>query len=213
MDKAPVYRIKKTKSRFESLKDADFSKASPALFKETVTGKAPRQPGTAKLLYNATSLLAFFDVSEDSPVATFSTHDSELYNENVVELFLSPLGNNSLYYEIEVNPLNATFDALIINDIGKGKRRGPSFQGFTGWNPKSLKTRSVVASGKWRVFLSIDFVDLFLARRIPPKKGDTWKGNMLRIDYNGKDREYCAWSPTFVLDFHNSNRFGTWIFD
>jgi len=213
MDKAPVYRIKKTKSKFETLEAAHFSKALPASFTETVTGMSPRQAGIAKLLYNTTSLLAFFDVEEVSPVATLSTHDAELYNENVVELFISPLGINSLYYEIEVNPLNATFDALIINNIGKGKRRGPSFQGFTGWNPKSLKTRSVVTPGKWQVFLSIDFTDLFLAKRIPPKKGDTWKANIFRIDYDGKERQYCAWSPTGVLDFHNSNRFGTLIFD
>jgi hypothetical protein len=213
MRKSPVYRIKKTRKTFESMEAADFSNTPAALFRETVTGKDPGQKGVAKLLHNGVSLLVFFDLEENSPLATLSGHDEALYNENVVELFVDPMGCGSFYYEIEVNPLNATFDALIINDIGKGNRRGPKFQGFTAWDPKSLKTRSIVTTGKWQIFLSIAFADLFLAKRVPPKKGDTWKGNILRIDYDGKDREYCAWSPTFVLDFHNSNAFGKWIFE
>ena len=215
MPKQPVYKIRRMKSAvpFETLCASHFSKALPVPFRETVSGKPPRQAGEARLLYDDISLYAFFDLEENSPVATLAGHDAPLYNENVVELFIDPLGKGGLYYELEVNPLNATFDALIINDIGKGNRRGPRFQGFTGWDPKSLKTRSLVTPGKWQVFLSIDFADLFLAKRIPPKKGDAWNGNILRIDFDGKAREYCAWSPTYILDFHNSNRFGTWLFD
>ena len=215
MMKPPVYTIKKIKPGidFKTLSPSHFVKALPLCFKETVSGKAPRQKGEARLVYSNATLFAWFDLEEATPIAALTRHDDPLYTENVVELFIDPLGLGSIYYEIEVNPLNASFDAIIINDIGKGNRRGARFQGFTAWNPKSLKHRSIASAGKWQVFLSVDFADLFLAKRIPPKKGDVWQGNILRIDFNGKDTEYCAWSPTRVLDFHNTNAFGKWVFE
>jgi hypothetical protein len=215
MPKLCLYKLKKIPSgiSLDELQASHFSKAPVAGFLETVTGKPPRQNGTVKLMYNRCSLYAFFDLDEDSPVATLTQHDAELYRENVVELFIDPLGLGKVYYELQVNPLNASFDAIIINDILKGKRRGPRFQGFTGWDPKSFRHRSIVTPGKWQVFLSIDFADLFFAKHHPPKKGDAWRANLLRIDFDGKEQLFTAWSPTYVLDFHNTSRFGTWVFD
>ncbi len=215
MFKPPVYKIMKIKAGldFETIDASCFSKSDSVLFKETVSGKKTRQKGEAKLIYDNTSLYAYFNLEENSPIASLSQHDSELYSENVVELFIDPMGTGKVYYEIEVNPLNASYDALIINDIGKGNRRGPRFQGFTGWNPQSLRHCSFTGPGTWQVFLAIDFADLFLSKRIMPKKGDFWHGNIYRIDYDGVNTEYCAWSPTGIVDFHNTRSFGKWIFN
>lgn len=215
MQKPPVCKISRLASdiSFKNLSSSLFAKSAPLTLSETTTSRKPRQSGTIRLAYNKTSLFAWFDLEETTPLATLKKHDAPLHTENVVELFIDPLGLGKVYYEIQINPLNTSFDAIVINDIGKGPRRGPRTQPLTDWNPRSLRHRSQVGKGRWQVFLSIDFEDLFFADKIPPKKGDFWRANILRIDNNGKETEYCAWSPTGVLDFHNTHAFGKWIFN
>src|SRR3989339_906253 len=118
-----------------------------------------------------------------NPEAKLTEHDGNLYDESVAELFIDPLGLGRVYYELQVNPLNAAFDALIINDT-QNNRRGPRFQGFRSWNPKSFLHRSDYdkAARQWVVFLAVDFTDLFLSQNIPPKPGDVWRANILRIN-------------------------------
>src|SRR5205085_8187175 len=82
-------------------------------------GSPPRL--TTKIAVYADSCLnVLFHADDDEIVATYLGHDQPLYQEDVVELFLSP-AEPTRYYEIEVNPLGTTFDALI--DSPDGNRR------------------------------------------------------------------------------------------
>jgi hypothetical protein len=208
----PEYQIRpiRTCIPLERLSVRDFETAQSAVLRNAVTGKAPAQHAEARLLWDRESLYACFLCEAGRPLATLRRHDAPLWKESVVELFIDPLGLGKVYYELEINPLNASFDALIINDFQKGKGRGPRFQGFTGWDPESLKHRSLKSGGMWIVFLKIDFADLFLTPGLPVKKGDIWRGNFFRIDCEKGRTEYCAWSPMGKLDFHCSDRFGVW---
>jgi hypothetical protein len=210
----PGYQIRPIRKGLpvEHLAVRDFEKAQAAILVNAVTGRAAARHAEARLLWDRKSLYACFICEADKPLATLRRHDAPLYKESVVELFIDPLGLGKAYYELEINPLNASFDALIINDFQKGKGRGPRFQGFTGWDPAGFVHRSVLARGLWIVFVKIDFADLFLAPCLPVKKGDVWRGNLFRIDCEKGRTEYCAWSPMGKLDFHCSDRFGAWKF-
>src|SRR6185436_4776221 len=48
--------------------------------------------------------------------ATFTNRDSHLWEEEVVEFFVTPK-SLTRYFEFEWNPLNTTFDAIINNDL------------------------------------------------------------------------------------------------
>ncbi|MBL8025798.1 MAG: carbohydrate-binding family 9-like protein [Fibrobacteres bacterium] len=211
----PVYNIRKKDNLpgMDLLNPTYFSNADKVLMVETVNGDAPQQKCEAALMYDSNSLYALFICEESLPLAVYRNHDDPVYEENAVELFIDPLGTGRVYYELEVNPLNTRFDALIINDIGtNGVRRGKRFQGFTGWNPASFDSRSFVEDGTWCVVLKIDFADLFIASASAPKPGDEWRGNLFRIDYDGKNQRFDSWSPNFVADYHSTSRFGVWKF-
>jgi hypothetical protein len=216
MKDIPLYKIirKENLPPIDVMSEAHFAGAEMVSFADTVSGEAPSQKTGAALIYDSNSLYALYVCEETLPLAVYRKHDEPLYEENVVELFIDTLGTGKVYYELEVNPLNARFDAIIINDFGtNGARRGKRFQGFTDWNPSSFESRSFVEDKKWRVILKIDFADLFIANPAPPSKGDKWRGNMLRIDYDGKTQQFHAWSPNYVSDFHCSERFGVWQFE
>jgi len=214
MEKLSSYGIRRcVMPEFDQIDASHFSTATPIKLVDTVTGKPPKQKTEGRLAWDSERLYAWFSCDDIQPFATLTGHDDPLYTEDVVELFIDPFGYGSLYYELEVNPLNARFDALIINDIAAPGRRGKRFQGFTGWNPESFQSRTRTSQVGWEAYIAIDFADLFLSPHIPPRAGDAWRGNLLRCDVLAGVPEYCAWSPTGIADFHNSTCFGRWVFE
>jgi hypothetical protein len=211
----PVCKIKRKKGlpAFEKLAVADFKDAEPVTLSEALTGGKPLEKTEVRFLWDDRSLYACFVMEAANPAATLTKHDGDLYEESAAELFIDPMGQGKVYFELQVNPLNASFDAIIINDT-KDNRRGPRFQGFRDWDPKSFRHKSIVNPGKkeWVVILSMDFSDLFFAANIPPKPGDTWRANILRLNGLSPNQTLNAWSPPLVPDFHNVKAFGTWLF-
>jgi hypothetical protein len=197
---------------FEALTAGHFSPAPKALLCDAVDAGPPAQRTEARLMWDNRFLYGRFVCEEKSPLATLTGHDQPLYNENVVEIFLDPLGTGHVYYELEVNPLNASYDALILNDIRKPGPRGKRFQGFPAWDPKSFAHCSQVEDNVWTVMLRIGFEDLCLSPNVPPRPGDAWRGNLLRIDKDETNLRCYAWSPPRILDFHNSRAFGVFKF-
>jgi hypothetical protein len=213
-DATPTCRIRRLHMpQFDAVEASNFANAVPVQLVETVTGKKPKQGTEVRLAWDPDRLYACFACKDIQPLGTMTKHDDPLYEEDVCELFIDPYGYGSLYYELEVNPLNATFDAIIINDIKAPGRRGSRFQGFTGWDPKSFVSKTRTTEQGWETILAIDFDDLFLGPRVPPQSGDVWRANILRCDVLAGVPEYCAWSPTGLPDFHNSKCFGQWVFE
>ncbi|MFH0920464.1 MAG: carbohydrate-binding family 9-like protein [Fibrobacterota bacterium] len=211
----PEYGIRKKTGlpSVEKLTPADFWDAKAVTLREAVTGNAPAEKSVVRLLWDDASLYACFEMEAANPEARLTEHDANLYDESVAELFMDPLGLGRVYYELQVNPLNASFDALILNDT-QDNRRGPRFQGFRDWNPTSFRHTSKWDQGKkeWIVILALDFADLFFSKNIPPKPGDTWRANILRINGFAPKQTLNAWSPPLVPDFHNVKAFGIWRF-
>ncbi len=171
------------------------------------------EPTTLRLCYNSTYLYLGWTCKDTDIQATITEHDANLWDEEVVEFFVTP-NELTRYYEMQWNPLGTTFDGLIVNTLDD--------KGFSvlcdldrKWEAKNQKS-AVVVEGKlndhsskdeeWRVEVAISFADL---QTDPPKPGDIWRGNFYRYNRTtGKETEYVSWSPTCTNTFHEPNRFG-----
>lgn len=106
--------------------------------------------------------------------------DSHLWEEEVVELFITPSELNR-YYEFQWNPLATPFDAIVKNELDpQGKSKNYHFDAtFTATN----LTAAVVVNGSigdssdrdegWQVEVMIPFS---VFGPVPPQPKDVWRG-------------------------------------
>ena len=99
--------------------------------RRSTDGAAPRLATTVAVFADDECLNVVFQVEDDGIVATHFTHDAPLYEEDVVEIFVSP-SDPSRYFEIEVSPLGTTFDARIESQSGQfeNTQSGPYMDTF-----------------------------------------------------------------------------------
>jgi hypothetical protein len=170
-----------------------------AELRETVSGHPPKQSTRVRLAWDAVECRVLFHAEDANPWATLTERDAPLYQEEVVEVFLDPVGDLECYFEIEVNPLNAVLDLVL------RRNRSGYMRDFT-WHCEGLRTAVTKDATGWRAELSIPFDALAAA---PPSNGTRWRANFLRIDRPpGTERELSAWSPTGRSNFHTPERFG-----
>ncbi len=165
------------------------------------TGEAPRLATAVRVGLRGADLCVRFDGRDDGVVATLTERDAPLWQEDVFEVFLSPVDPPRLYYEFEVNPLGALFDARVSSpDLARATMRVE-----TAWDCAGFSARVTRASGRWSASLRIP-----LAPLCDGPAPETWRANFYRIDRGAVD-EYSAWAPTLAEppDFHVPLRFGT----
>ena len=144
-----------------------------------------------------------FDGRDEGVVATYARRDEPLWQEDVFEVFLSPEATPSVYYEFEVNPKGALFDARLSSPEG----RRETMSADVAWNCPGFGARVRVRPDRWSALLTIP-----LSPMNPGEDIRRWRANFYRID-RGKADEYSAWQPTFTnpADFHVPHRFGTLV--
>jgi Carbohydrate family 9 binding domain-like len=171
--------------------------ASPLL--HVVTGKPPDQGTEVRTAWDADELRVLFCAIDAHPWATLTQRDAPLYTEEVLEIFLDPVGDLQSYFEFEVNPLNAVLDLVI------RRNRSGLLKDFT-WRCAGLRTAVLRTELGWNAEFSIPFRSLIAE---PPPPGAQWRVNFCRIDRpDGKERELSAWAPTGQPRFHLPERFG-----
>jgi hypothetical protein len=145
------------------------------------------------------NLLARFDGRDRGVVATLTQRDAPLWKEDVFEVFLSPEESPGVYYEFEVNPLGAVFDARIESPEG----RRETMRADVSWNCPGFAARAGCRKDHWWARFRIPLAPLCREAAV------RWRANFYRID-RGEPDEYSAWSPTFAEppDFHRPDRFG-----
>lgn len=182
---------------------------------DVVSGKSPKQKTEVRLLYSETRLYIAFRCEDDYIWGTHEQRDSPVYQEECVEVFVSPSGSDHQYFEINVSPKNTVFDACILSNRIH-QRETADFMGLIDFNPDII-TRVFIegefgkpGKGKfWSVEYAIPFSELFGAPNPVPISGDQWRINLYRIDApEGTRKRYYAWSPTGKVDFHRPWRFG-----
>src|SRR5262249_10873714 len=162
-------------------------------------GRAPRLSTAVRVGVRHGALLVRFDGRDRGVVATLTRRDDPLWKGDGFEVFLSRHDPPLAYYEFEVNPLGALFDARVESPDG----RRSTMRVDASWNCPGLSARVRRREDKWSAILKIP---------LEPMEGTgarEWRANFYRIDRGDPD-ELPAWSPTLAdpPDFHVPERFG-----
>ena len=171
---------------------------APVALRRASDGAAPRLATQLVLSHDGECLTALFLGADDGVAATFLRHDEPLWKEDVVELFLAP-ERPSRYFEIEVNPLGTTFDAVIDSpDLDRA-----TMTADLGWTCEGLAAFVRTTPASLDVVVRVPFASLGAS-----PEGE-WRANFYRIDRGSAD-EYSAWQPTMKTppDFHVPHVFG-----
>jgi hypothetical protein len=161
-----------------------------------------------KVLYSNKGIYCLFRCEDSVVTATLKGDYLNLYDEDVVEIFLRPDTTFPGYFEYELSPLNYELPILIVN---KGN--------ITGWRPWQYEGETKIkheininranSSGNritWTAEIFIPFRLLEPLANVPAKKGTRWRANFYRIDYD-RNPIYFGWQMT-RQGFHDPEKFG-----
>ncbi len=169
-----------------------------------------------KILYSETGIYFLFSCDDRKLVSTMKADYMDLWNEDVVEVFLWPDEKYPVYFEYELSPLNYELPIMVPNIGGK----------FLGWLPwhyegeRKTVHRTAVTGGKkesgaditgWTAEFYIPYKLLAPLGNVPPVSGTKWRANMYRIDYDEGEVSF-AWQKVSGT-FHEYNKFGYFVFE
>ncbi len=170
----------------------------------------------AKVLYSETGIYFLFDCEDRVLKATMKEDNMNLWEEDVVEVFLWTEEDFPVYFEYEISPLNYELPIIVPNYNG-------DFYGWLPWHYEGDKRTQHATStrgGKkkpnaeieaWMAEFFIPYKLLVPLPQVPPEPGTKWRANMYRIDYD-QGPTHFSWQKTSG-SFHEYNKYGTFIFE
>lgn len=181
-------------------------------------GDGRKNTTRAKLLYSKKGMYCLFNCQDDKLTATMQQDFLDLWNEDVIEIFLQPDVTRPAYFEYELSPLNYELPLLIFNDHGK----------LNSWIPFKYEgerqtTHKVTVQGGaqqphagingWTAEFFIPFLLMNPLMTTFPAPGTTWKGNLYRIDYDhgNKETQWAMFKNSG--NFHEYDKFGDFYFE
>jgi hypothetical protein len=170
---------------------------------------------TARLLWDDRFLYVGFACEDADAWATYKKRDANLWEEEVVEVYLDPTGKGKHYKEFEVNPVGALIDLDIAEAVNGNPGDVPS---HLRWNAKDIRWDAKVQGtthnrddrdAGWTAEIAIPLAAC-LAPGEKVRVGDQWRAQFYRIERpkgtTNETAEFQAWSPTDT--FHRPERFG-----
>ena len=167
----------------------------------------------AKVLWSETGIYFLVSCEDRKINATMKGDNLNLWEEDVVEVFLMPDEKYPLYFEYQLSPLNYELTLLIPNLEGN----------FLGWLPwkyegerKTRHKASVQTAGDnktvtgWMAEFFIPWKLMEPMVKSAPAHGTLWKANIYRLDYDDGMTRF-SWNPT-TRNFHEPHNFGTFLF-
>jgi len=170
------------------------------------------QPTALRVCYDKTQLYVAFQCIDRDIFGSYSGRNEPIYTEDVVEAFLAPDSDPRRYFELEMNPRGAWFEARVVSpDCDRRSMVLDTSWVCEGWR-RAVRVRGTLDRRDdidcwWSVEWAIPFKSL--GRTRPPRRGERWRGNFFRIDSAGGG-EFSSWSATLAdpPDFHRPLRFG-----
>jgi len=187
--------------------DAVWENAPAIRFSQDWQGKNgdPQRMTEVRLLWTREALylrfLAHYRSITVFPDAEPSGRRDQLWDRDVVEVFLQPAGSNVPHYkEFEVSPNGFWIDL----DIGPGEKRNLQ---------SGLRRRVIVdeQSKTWMAEMALPMKSL--TAQFDPTK--VWRVNFFRVEGAAEPRFYSAWRPTGtpVPNFHVPEAFDKLVFE
>lgn len=199
-------------------------------FKDIKTGKESGfiRPTRAKMLWDDQYLYVYALFPETDIWATLKEHDTTVYQDNALEIFIDTEGTGQNYIEFQINALGTVWDLIMSKAYRNGGRP------ISDWDIKGLK-KAVYIDGTinnsddqdryWSVEIAFPLKSLLLGQRKMPDVGTIWRMNLSRVQWqllkeNGaysrkkdaKNRvlpaEYISWSTQGIVNFHYPERWG-----
>lgn len=171
----------------------------------------------SKILYSDTGIYFLFDCVDKKLSAKMQADFLNLYEEDVVEVFLWTSEDFPVYFEYEISPLNYELPIIVPNYKGR-------FYGWLPWHYEGErrtrhatsviggKKESGAAVSEWMAEFFIPYKLLTPLQQVPPVSGTKWRTNMYRIDYDHKGETTFSWQKTRT-NFHDYNSYGTFVFE
>jgi len=167
-----------------------------------------------KILWSSEGIYFLFYCEDQIINATMTENNANLWEEDVVEVFLMPDENSNLYFEYQISPLNYELTLLIPNL--DGDRR------FLGWLPwkyegdrKTIHKTAILkdddgSTKAWTAEFLIPWKLMDPLVTGPPEPGTRWRANFYRLDYDHGPTRF-SWQNT-DNHFHEPHNFGTIVF-
>ena len=169
----------------------------------------------AKVLYSGTGIYFLFDCQDEVLNATMNEDFMNLWEEDVVEVFLWTEEDFPVYFEYEISPLNYELPIMVPNYHG-------DFYGWLPWHyegDRKIQHETSIRGGKiepkaaieaWMAEFFIPYELLTPLQNVPPQPGTKWRANMYRIDYDQGQTQF-TWQEVSKT-FHDYKKFGTFLF-
>jgi len=169
-----------------------------------------------KTLYSPTGIYFLFRCQDAKLTTTMQADNMNLWEEDVVEVFLWTSEDFPVYFEYEISPMDFELPIMVPNYKGR----------FLGWLPwkyggdrrvihatsaEGGEKRSGGSVTSWTAEFFIPFKLLNPLPQVPPSSGTKWRANMYRVDYD-KGSSSFSWQKT-TRSFHEYNSFGTFVFE
>lgn len=161
----------------------------------------------AKMLWDDSNLYFAFECDDTDLSATMKKRDEHLWQEEVVEVFIDPDGDEKNYIELEVNPLGTFLDLFVLTPVVPIPYESYNIPAKWAVKVDGTVQDSSDRDRGWNIELAVPLKEAVTAPNWPPKDGDRWRLNLYRIERKPK-YQLIAWSPTLKPSFHTPSRFG-----
>jgi Carbohydrate-binding family 9 len=180
-------------------------------FRLAENGATALQQTRCRLCWNEHALYVRFDCEDRDIWSTWTHHDDPIYDEEAVEVFISPGDETpAQYYEFEVNPNAVVFDALIDNPTSQRR----NLHADLAWDCQGLRVcvERDDPHQLWTAIMAIPWAQITPNATLP----HIWRANLYRIERpHDASPEFSCWSPTYATptDFHKPEAFGRLVLE
>lgn len=173
----------------------------------------PAPPTSVRVLWNENALYVAFECRDDRVWSSPEfDRDGDLYDRDVVEVFLHAGGAPVPYYELVVSPRNQVLDAAHFltappeyneNGILPDPFLKKHFWTFRSWTWEGLETATNLREDGerwiWTVEMKLPVFKLLRQQaRTVFRSGDVLRANFLRYDWEGAALRQANWQPVLT---------------
>jgi len=181
------------------------------------TLETPTEKTSLRLCYDDEFIYGLYECTDVDVFTLHTSRDANIWESDVVEVYFWPDPERPIYYEFEISPNNAVFDARYIN-TGSGH-----FLRWRQWNSRIETAASIQGTLNdpvdedrgFVVEFAIPIVDFDEVNDGKPLSGQTWHFVGLRFNYsvNLSELEGAATSNDPNSNFHKFQGYATLTFE